>query len=208
MLFRSPPHPAFTRSYSTADEDRRLAAIFERTFGVTKDRRIKASHIAGTAEHEKSSERLYRGRENPERENFIIIDGYNLIFAWEELKQLSDPDFGVARAKLLDILANYRAYVDCYMLVVFDAYKVKGGKGSVEKIHGIDVVYTKEAQTADAYIEKVTYEISRRYMVRVVTSDSMEQLIILGNGALRVSSRAFIEEIRAVEKEIHSFLNE
>ena len=92
------------------------------------------------------------------------------------------------------------------MLIVFDAYKVKNGTGSTEKIHGIDVVYTREAQTADAYIEKVSYEISKTYRVRVVTSDRMEQLIILGNGALRVSSRSFIEEISSVENEIRNFL--
>ena len=92
------------------------------------------------------------------------------------------------------------------MLIVFDAYKVKNGMGSIEKVHDIDVVYTREAQTADAYIEKVSYEISKAYRVRVVTSDRMEQLIILGNGALRVSSRAFIEEISSVENEIRDFL--
>lgn len=193
---------------SSEEEDKQLQAIFEKTFGASKkDRLYKASRYlrSDSAEHPTSG-KLYKGKENPYKEDYLIVDGYNLIHAWQELKELSEQDFGAAREKLIDILANYRAFTGCHMLIVFDAYRVKNGTGSTEKIHGIDVVYTREAQTADAYIEKVSYEISKTYRVRVVTSDRMEQLIILGNGALRVSSRSFIEEISSVENEIRNFL--
>lgn len=193
---------------SSEEEDKQLQAIFEKTFGHSKKAGLHKApkYLMPNNSENTHSAKPYRGRENPYKEDYIIVDGYNLIYAWKELKELSEQDFGAAREKLIGILANYRAFIGCHMLIVFDAYKVKNGMGSIEKVHDIDVVYTREAQTADAYIEKVSYEISKAYRVRVVTSDRMEQLIILGNGALRVSSRAFIEEISSVENEIRDFL--
>ena len=111
-----------------------------------------------------------------------------------------------ARGRLMDILCNYAAYRRCVPILVFDAYKVKGKGREVEEYHNLHVVYTKEAETADMYIEKVTHKIAKHYYTRVVTSDATEQLIILGNGALRVSSQAFLQEVREAEGEIREIL--
>ena len=141
--------------------------------------------------------------EGPEH---LLVDGYNVIFAWDELKELAADNLDAARARLMDILCNYAGYKQCVPILVFDAYKVKGGVREVERYHNLYVVYTKEAETADMYIEKTTHEIARRFRTRVVTSDTTEQLIILGNGAMRISSQAFEQEVRAVEAEIREFL--
>ena len=108
----------------------------------------------------------------------------------------------------MDILSNYQGFRKCVVIVVFDAYKVKGNPGSVTKYHNIHVVYTKEAETADSYIEKATYEIAREHRVRVATSDGAEQLIILGHGALRVSARIFKQEVEQAQGQISAFLAE
>ena len=130
------------------------------------------------------------------------MDGYNIIFAWEELQALAKQDVAAARAALEDILSDYRGYRRCVVILVFDAYKVKGNPGSVEQRNGIYVVYTKEAETADAYIEKATYDLGRDHRVRVATSDGLEQLIILGHGALRLSARTFKAEVEQARGEI------
>ena len=130
------------------------------------------------------------------------MDGYNIIFAWEELKEVAWTDVAAARAMLEDILSNYQGFRKCVVILVFDAYKVKGNPGSVEKKNGIYVVYTKEAETADSYIEKATYDLSRDHQVRVATSDGLEQMIILGHGALRLSARAFKAEVEQTRGEI------
>ena len=130
------------------------------------------------------------------------MDCYNIVFAWEELAQLARRDVAAARAALIDILANYQGFRNCVVILVFDAYKVKGNPGSVTKEGGVYVVYTKEAETADAYIEKTTYDLSRDHRVRVATSDALEQLIILGHGALRLSARAFKAEVEQTQGEI------
>ncbi|MGI6737706.1 MAG: NYN domain-containing protein [Anaerovoracaceae bacterium] len=159
---------------------------------------------AGSAESAggAGSRRPYRGRENPSLPEILLIDGYNLIFAWPEMKELSRRDVGAARDHLIERLGNYRGWCRRRMILVFDAYKVAGGVGSVEKIHGIDVVYTRHAETADMYIERVTHEMAGHYRVRVVTSDGLEQLIIWGHGAFRIPARDFIEEIHRAEEEI------
>ncbi len=128
------------------------------------------------------------------------MDGYNVIFAWDELKDLAHDNLEAARGRLMDILCNYAGYRQCVPILVFDAYKVKGGEREVEKYHNLYVVYTKEAETADMYIEKATHAIAKHYHTRVVTSDATEQLIILGAGALRVSSQAFRKEVQEAEK--------
>ncbi len=107
----------------------------------------------------------------------------------------------------MDILCNYAGYRKIIPILVFDAYKVKGAQREVEQYHNLYVVYTKEAETADMYIEKTTHEIAKKYNTRVVTSDATEQLIILGSGAMRVSSRAFEKEVKAVENEIRQYLS-
>ena len=135
------------------------------------------------------------------------MDGYNIIFAWDELKTIAEENLDAARKQLCDILSNYRGFRKCRVIAVFDAYKVKGGQGSVEKYHGIHVVYTKEAETADAYIERATYEIGKHHRVRVATSDGPEQLIILGHGALRISASAFRQEVEEAEGQIARILS-
>ena len=124
-------------------------------------------------------------QEGPE---YLLVDGYNIIHAWEDLSTLAREDLDGARAKLIDLLRNYQSWRGCQVIVVFDAYKVKGGKGAVEQLGDLYVVYTKEAETADMYIERTTYQLSRDNRVRVATSDGLEQMIILGHGAQRMSA--------------------
>lgn len=137
----------------------------------------------------------------PQKE-YLLVDGYNIIFAWEELKAIARDNLDAARKALCDLLCNYQGYKKCEVIAVFDAYRIKGNLGSVEKYHNIHVVYTKEAETADAYIERTTYELGRKYRVKVATSDGPEQLIILGHGALRLSASNFHEEVERVEGQI------
>ncbi|MEA4923051.1 MAG: translation factor GTPase family protein [Eubacteriaceae bacterium] len=182
-------------------DPKELDDIFQKTYGV-REKKTYIEPRYNKAKDAVISKKPYVGKEDNTGPEYLLVDGYNLIFAWPELKSLADADFGGARDKLVDILCNYQGYTGCRLIVVFDAYKVSGGTGSVEHVHGIDVVYTKEAETADMYIERVTHQMGGRYRVRVATSDGMEQMIILGHGAIRVSSRAFIEEIKQAEKVI------
>ncbi|MBO5999347.1 MAG: NYN domain-containing protein, partial [Lachnospiraceae bacterium] len=137
----------------------------------------------------------------PER-SYLLIDGYNIIYAWEDLKELAEDDIGAARDRLLDIMSNYAGFSDENVIVVFDAYRVSGGRGEVFRYHNIDVVYTKEAETADLYIEKTSHELVKKYRVTVATSDAIEQVIIFGGGALRLSARGLLEQIIAAEDEM------
>ena len=127
--------------------------------------------------------------------------------AWDELNALSKESLDAARHRLMDILCNYQGYSKCNLILVFDAYKVKGEHREVETVNNISIVYTKEAETADMFIEKTSHMLAKTNKVRVVTSDALEQMIILGNGALRVSSRAFLEEVRQAENEIREIIN-
>ena len=138
------------------------------------------------------------------QEEYLLVDGYNIIFAWDDLKQLADTNIEEARDKLMDILCNYQGYKKCTVILVFDAYKVEGNPGEVLKYHNIHVVYTKEAETADQYIEKTVRRMGRKYSVTVATSDALEQVIILGQGALRVSADGLREEIELMLREIRS----
>jgi predicted RNA-binding protein with PIN domain len=138
----------------------------------------------------------------PKLPEYLLVDGYNIIFAWDELKLLAEESLQAARQSLADILSNYRGYRDCEVILVFDAYKVKGNPGSVEHYKNIHIVYTKEAETADAYIEKASYQMRKQYRVRVATSDGMEQLIILGHGAQRVPAKIFYTEVMRTRTEI------
>ena len=132
----------------------------------------------------------------------MLVDGYNIIFAWEELNKLSADNLDAARDKLMDVLSDYQGWRGCTVILVFDAYKVPGGLGEVLKYHNIYVVYTKEAETADQYIEKAVHEIGRKYRVRVATSDALEQVIILGAGAERISAAGIQKEIQEARREI------
>ena len=137
----------------------------------------------------------------------MLVDGYNIIFAWDELKELAKDNLNMARDRLIDILCNYQGFKQCNLILVFDAYKVKGNVGSAEKIDNINVVYTKEAETADMYIEKITHEIGKKHRVRVATSDNLEQIIILGNGATRLSANELLQEVKLAEKTIMDIIN-
>lgn len=143
------------------------------------------------------------GKESvPAQEEYLLVDGYNIIFAWDALKELAQVNLDSARGRLMDILSNYQGYRRMHLILVFDAYKVKGNPGSTVRYHNIDVVYTKEAETADQYIEKVTHQIGRKHHVRVATSDGLEQLIIMGAGAVRVSARELQEEVMEAGEEM------
>lgn len=184
---------------SKMSEEKELQAIFERTFGPVKTRVEPPAKKVIQAETAKTKGKEYKP---VHEEEYLLVDGYNIIFAWEELKALAAENLEGARAKLMEIMCNYQGFCGCHLILVFDAYKVKGNPGSVEQFHNISVVYTKEAETADMYIEKTTKEIARKKRVRVATSDGMEQIIILGHGATRVSARAFQEEVQRVNARI------
>ena len=130
------------------------------------------------------------------------MDGYNVIFAWDDLKDLAKTNIEAARGKLMDILCNYQGFKKCIVILVFDAYKVEGFNLEIQKYHNIHVVYTKEAETADQYIEKVVHEIGHKYHVTVVTSDGVEQVVTLGQGGTLISSREFKEEVEIVSRQI------
>lgn len=133
---------------------------------------------------------------------YLLVDGYNIIFAWDDLKELAKENIEAARDKLMDILCNYQGFKKCVLILVFDAYKVEGYAMEIQKYHNIHVVYTKEAETADMYIEKVVHEIGRKYHVTVATSDGIEQVITLGQGGTLISAREFREEVEIVSEMI------
>ena len=182
----------------TVEQDKELLSIFERTYGPVKNRSFRPPRPAAVSG---GSEKRTIRPQTPRKE-YLLVDGYNIIFAWDELKAVARDNLDAARKALCDLLCNYQGYKKCEVIAVFDAYRVKGGQGSVEKYHNIHVVYTREAETADAYIERTTYELRDKYHVTVATSDGPEQLIILGHGALRLSASAFHEEVERVEGQI------
>ena len=187
----------------TIEQDRELQAIFERTYGPVKRSVFLPPKEPRRPTAEASARAIREQASGPE---YLLVDGYNIIFAWDELKAIARDNLDAARKALCDLLCNYRGYQNCEVIAVFDAYKVKGGQGSVEKYHNIHVVYTKEAETADAYIERATYEIGKKHRVKVATSDGPEQLIILGHGALRMSASNFHEEMERVQGQITAAL--
>ena len=186
---------------ATLEEDEELLKIFERTYGP-----IKRDPLAAFRPVQKRERPDFAAEQWNIAPEYLLVDGYNIIFAWEELNALSKQSLDAARKKLADILCNYQGFKKCVVILVFDAYRVPGSPGSIEQYHNIHVVYTKEAETADMFIEHVTHEIGKDRRVRVATSDGMEQIIILGHGALRVSARMFHEEVQQVEKEIKQLI--
>ncbi|MBD5134432.1 MAG: GTP-binding protein [Lachnospiraceae bacterium] len=187
-------------SYSASiEDDKELQEIFERTFGPVKTRLNSSTDMFG---YENKVHKEYKPVYQEKRQEYLLVDGYNIIFSWDELKELSDSNLEAARYSLMDILCNYQGFKQCTVILVFDAYKVKGNVGEVQKYNNIYVVYTKEAETADMYIEKAVHEMNKKYNVTVATSDGLEQLIIMGQGARRISAREFKEEIELVNKNI------
>ena len=187
--------------------DRELEEIFVRTYGPIKNRGMDAL---------RQSRRIAPGPSLPNREqpayvqkgDWLLVDGYNIIFAWEDLNRLAKESLDDAREALLNALGNYRGIKECHVTVVFDAYKVPGGTGNAENRGGVEVVYTKEGETADMYIERVSYELARKYRVKVATSDGLEQIMILGHGAQRVSAGDLRWELDQVNAQIQDFLRE
>ncbi|RHR06717.1 GTP-binding protein [Pseudoflavonifractor sp. AF19-9AC] len=185
------------------EQDKELQAIFERTYGKVERQAFQPQKKPARTSLDEGKYHIRNQKTGPE---YLLVDGYNIIFAWEELEAVARQDVAAARAMLTDILSNYQGYRKCVVILVFDAYKVKGNPGSVEKVNNIYVVYTKEAETADAYIEKATYDLQKEHRVRVATSDGLEQLIILGHGALRLSARAFKAEVEQAQGEISDLI--
>lgn len=192
--------------YGSWKEDRELEEIFRRTFGEQKKRVMSSYGEVGYGRTKPAAESsgVCRPPKEPMKE-YLLVDGYNIIFAWDELKSVARENLDGARYKLMDLLCNYQGFRQCTLICVFDAYKVKGGTGSVGMYHNIHVVYTKEAETADAYIEKTTAEIARKNRVRVATSDALEQIIVMGHGAVRVSAMELRAELIRAGAEMAEF---
>ena len=187
-------------------DDKELEEIFNRRFGPGKWRSRPDTQSSSTAPRTRnySADKSLKGKETkkPEEEEYLLVDGYNIIFAWEELRELSKVTIDGARQKLIDILCNYQGYKKCTLILVFDAYKVTGNTGEAINYHNIHVVYTKEAETADQYIEKLAHKIGRQYHVTVATSDGLEQLIIYGQGCHLMSARDLKEEVAWANEQI------
>lgn len=191
---RQVPRAARTPGAYSKAAEKELEEIFIRTYG-------KVERKGGLTPKTYESEYVKKQRKKEEAmQEYLLVDGYNVIFAWEELKELAKVSIEAARDKLMDILCNYQGYKKCVLILVFDAYKVEGYALEIQKYHNIHVVYTKEAETADQYIEKVVHHIGRKYHVTVVTSDGVEQVITMGQGGTRISSRDFLEEIEYTKK--------
>ena len=197
MSFRNQFVPSINYTYT-----------FERTYGAVKRESFLPPKAPKRPVADNSEEKRRELKQAFSGEDYLLVDGYNIIFAWDELKKAAAENLDAARKKLCDLLCNYQGYRRCRVILVFDAYRVPGSPGSIEQYHNIHVVYTKEAETADMFIERTTHELAKNHRVRVVSSDGAEQIIILGNGALRVSARAFEREVRAVEAEIREFLDQ
>ena len=202
----APPPPRKGSVYSGSLEgDDELMAIFERTYGPVQRRDFRPQ-AKPKRRDELPEKQAIKAPEDLGPE-YLLVDGYNIIFAWDELKAIARDNLDAARQKLMDLMSNYQGYKKCQVILVFDAYKVPRGTGEISKYHNIYVVYTKEAETADAYIEKTTYELSRKkYRVRVATSDYAEQMIILGHGALRLSATTFRAEVEQAAGQINALL--
>ncbi len=183
-------------------DDDELMKIFERTYGkINRDNKVKMRRDKKTEMNYKPSKEYRKsGRE------YLLVDGYNIIFSWEELKKIAEDNLDAARSALINRLCSYRGFTGCELILVFDAYRVKGDHREIEEIGGITVVYTKEAETADTFIEKTAHDLSAEHFVRVASSDGNEQVIILGNGALRTSAREFELEVISAEKMISDYL--
>ena len=182
--------------------DKELEEIFVRTYGPIKNRGMDAFQQSRRRGPEIDAKVMSRVA----RDDYLLVDGYNIIHAWDELADIAKDDLNAAREALINLMSNYQGVRKCHLILVFDAYKVKGNPGSVEKVYNIHVVYTKEAETADMYIEKASYDLSREHRVKVATSDGLEQMIILGHGAERLSANDFKWEVEQATRQIEEFI--
>ena len=198
-----PEHEHAAPILSKSDEEE-LIRIYERTYGPIRSNPIAAFRPSVSVQSQ--GFRLPEAAETgPE---YLLVDGYNIIFAWDDLAAIAKEDMDLARSRLVNLMCNYRGLHRCEVILVFDAYRIKGNTGSFEKVNNISVVYTKEAETADSYIERTTHELSKNYRVQVATSDRMEQLIIIGNGAMRISADAFRKEVDRTEAVMRELMAE
>ncbi|MCI6960606.1 MAG: TetM/TetW/TetO/TetS family tetracycline resistance ribosomal protection protein [Clostridiales bacterium] len=198
-----PEHEHAAPILSKSDEEE-LIRIYERTYGPIRSNPIAAFRPSVSVQSQ--GFRLPEAAETgPE---YLLVDGYNIIFAWDDLAAIAKEDMDLARSRLVNLMCNYRGLHRCEIILVFDAYRIKGNTGSVETVNNISVVYTKEAETADSYIERTTHELSKNYRVQVATSDRMEQLIIIGNGAMRISADAFRKEVDRTEAVMRELIAE
>ncbi len=198
----------------TPQEDKELMAIFERTYGKVKEKdfekvkkRPKRYSEDDKKEGNPAIKEYTRTIETVKKKEYLLVDGYNVIFSWESLQEQSKISMDLARNRLMDLLSEYRSMHDCTVILVFDAYNVPRDIEDIYQYHNIYVVYTKQAETADTYIEKTTYDMDKSYSVRVVTSDGAEQVIVLGHGALRVSSREFEDEVKQSHERFQSTMD-
>ena len=185
------------------EQDKELLAIYERTYGKVERNSFRPQPKPARTSLDERKYNVQTQNKGPE---YLLVDGYNIIFAWEELKAVAQTNLDAARQLLMDLLSNYQGFKKCVVILVFDAYKVPRNVQDVFKYHNIYVVYTKEAETADTYIERATYEIGKHHRVRVATSDGAEQLIILGHGALRLSATTFKAEVEQASGQIAAIL--
>lgn len=184
-----------------AADDKELMAIFERTYGKIDRKKEQAMHTPKETHTDRSKPRVV-----PKGPMYLLVDGYNIIFAWNDLKRLAAKSLDLARSELINRLANYRGFRQCELIIVFDAYRVKGDIRRTEEHSGISVIYTKEAETADTFIERTAHKLSKEYRVRVATSDGLEQIIIMGGGAMRVSASELLLEVEAAEKAVKEII--
>ena len=205
------PNRSTNRSDSDINvSDKELEEIFHRTYGnnTTSERKKPGYHKVIRAGDSNNTGYRTKKASDEKKDEYLLVDGYNIIFAWEELEELTKISLDSARGRLMEILSNYQGARKMNLILVFDAYRVKGNPGSVQTYHNIHVVYTKEAETADQYIEKVTHEIGKKHNVTVATSDGLEQLIIMGQGARRMSARELKEDIMSTNQELRNFFKD
>ena len=186
-----------------AVSDEELMEIFERTYGKPKTAPHRAFQKTKAVSFDDKKVRLpeYSGPD------YLLVDGYNIIFAWDELKKIAEENLDAARAELINMMCSYQGFSGDELILVFDAYRVKGKHREVEKYYNINIVYTRESETADSYIERTSHELSKKHRVRVATSDGAEQMIILGNGAMRISAAEFQKRYQAAQKAIREYMD-
>ena len=190
-------------------EDKELAEIFNRTYGKSESKgKTGNAYDPMSVVHRPGAPRKVEIKPAERQEEYLLVDGYNIIFSWDELNEMSKTNIAAARQKLMDVLCNYQGFKKCTLILVFDAYKVEGFQGEIQKYNNIHVVYTKEAETADQYIEKTVHQIAKKYKVTVATSDATEQVIIWGAGAMRMSAQGLLQEVQETNKEIRRLLEE
>ncbi len=184
--------------------EKELEEIFVRTYGPVRNRGMEALRQRSRAPVKVPEPKL----SYVQRDDVLLVDGYNMIFAWDELRELSRDSVDAARSALTNALANYQGLKGCQVILVFDAYRVKGNAGTTERHGGIEVVYTKEGETADMYIERISYDLGRTHRVKVATSDGLEQVLIQGHGAQRLSARDLKWEVDQANRQLQEFLRD